>query len=58
MIQLTVVGPGCAKCTLLAQNAREAAESLGLDFDLEKVTDMDRMIELGIMTTPALLATP
>lgn len=55
MLQLTVVGPGCSNCTKLAENTREAAEALGLEFTLEKVTDMTQMIELGVMTPPALL---
>lgn len=55
MVELKVVGPGCSKCTLLAENTRKAAEAVGLEYTLEKVTDMDQMLALGIMTTPALV---
>ncbi len=55
MRKIQVYGPGCAKCNRLAENARQAAEALGLDFTLEKVTDIEAMIALGVITTPALV---
>jgi small redox-active disulfide protein 2 len=54
-MKIQVLGPGCAKCNKLAENARQAAEELGLDYTLEKVTEIDAMIALGVMTTPALV---
>lgn len=54
-MKIQVFGPGCAKCNKLAENARQAAEELGLDYTLEKVTGIDEMIALGVMTTPALV---
>lgn len=54
-MKIQVLGPGCAKCNKLAENARQAAEELGLDYTLEKVTDLETMLQLGIMTTPALV---
>lgn len=55
MKKIQILGPGCAKCNRLAENARQAADELGIEYTLEKVTDIDRMIALGIMTTPALV---
>lgn len=55
MIKIQVLGPGCAKCEKLAANAKEAAEELGLDFTLEKVTDINEILAFGVMTTPALV---
>ena len=55
MLEIKVVGAGCSTCSQLAENTREAADALGLEYTLEDVTDMDRMIELGVLTTPALV---
>jgi len=55
MVKIQVYGPGCAKCNKLAESARQAATELGLEFTLEKVTDLNEMLRLGVMTTPALV---
>lgn len=54
-MKIQVLGPGCPKCNKLAENARQAAEELGLEFTLEKVTDINAMVQMGVMTTPALV---
>ena len=54
MMNLKVYGSGCAKCTKLAAVAEEAAVSVGLEYELEKVTDINEMIQVGIMIPPAL----
>ncbi len=54
MIKLQILGTGCAKCATLALNADVAARSLGLSYALEKVTDMNAIIDAGVMSTPAL----
>ena len=54
MIEIKIYGKGCSKCQLLATNAEQAARELGLDYKLEKVTDMGAIVEAGVMTTPAL----
>ena len=55
MIKIQVLGPGCAKCEKLAANAKQAADELGLDYTLEKVTDLNEILGFGVMTTPALV---
>lgn len=55
MKRLLVLGPGCPKCVKLAEAANEAATQLGLEFELEKVQEIDRIIEFGVMMTPALV---
>ena len=52
---IQVLGTGCAKCTKLAERADEAAKKAGVDYTLEKVTEIDKIIALGVMTTPALV---
>nr|WP_247655443.1 thioredoxin family protein [Stutzerimonas frequens] len=54
MMKLTVYGSGCAKCQQLTANAEAAARRLGLEYQLEKVTDVNAIIDAGIMRTPAL----
>lgn len=55
MKMIQVVGPGCAKCQKLYEHAKKAAEQLGIDFDIEKVTELDAILALGVVTTPALI---
>ena len=49
-----IYGSGCAKCKLLAAHAEAAAESLGITYEIEKITDVNGIIDAGIMRTPAL----
>jgi len=55
MKKLQIVGSGCPKCRQLAANAAVAVGELGLDVEIEKVTDIDAMVKLGVMLTPALV---
>ena len=54
-MKLQILGTGCAKCNQLAAATQAAADRLGLDYEMEKVTDFIRFAELGVMVTPALL---
>ena len=52
---IEVLGPGCAKCQTLAENAKAAIEKLGLDCELAKVSEIDEIVKRGVMMTPALI---
>ncbi|MBQ3388911.1 MAG: TM0996/MTH895 family glutaredoxin-like protein [Thermoguttaceae bacterium] len=52
---IQILGTGCAKCRKLAEVSDAAAKSLGLDYKLEKVTEIEKIVALGVMSTPALL---
>ena len=54
MTKIQVLGPGCQKCKVLAERVNEAVRELGLDCEVEKITDINRIIEFGVMSTPAL----
>ena len=54
MMKFQVLGSGCAKCKALGQHAEAAAQALGLEYELEKVTDMNSIIDAGVTRTPAL----
>ncbi|WP_018249893.1 thioredoxin family protein [Orenia marismortui] len=53
-MKVTVYGGGCKNCITLADNAKAAAKELGIDIELEKVTDMAEIAMAGIMKTPGL----
>ena len=53
-MKVVVYGPGCAKCRELENRVRAALESLSLDEDVEKVSEIDQIIAAGVMITPAL----
>ena len=53
-MKVQILGTGCPKCKLLEQHAREAIQELGIQADVEKVTDIDKIMEMGVMMTPAL----
>jgi small redox-active disulfide protein 2 len=52
--KLQILGTGCAKCKKLAENTEAAAKELGLEYALEKVTDINQIMAFGVMMTPAL----
>jgi small redox-active disulfide protein 2 len=53
-MKIQILGTGCAKCKQLAENAEAAAREMGLDYELEKITDIAGIVRFGVMTTPAL----
>ena len=53
-MKLTIYGSGCAKCKKLTANAETAAQALGLGYEVEKITDVNGIIDAGVMHTPAL----
>ena len=55
MVKLQVLGTGCPKCTKLAENAEAAAKDMGIAFEIEKVTDITKIVTFGVMMTPALV---
>jgi small redox-active disulfide protein 2 len=54
-MKIHILGTGCAKCNQLAAATQAAADRLGLDYEMEKVTDFLRFADFGVMVTPALV---
>ncbi len=54
MRKIQILGTGCPKCKKLAENTETAAKELGLDYEMEKVTDLNAIMAFGVMMTPAL----
>lgn len=55
MISVKVLGPGCKKCQTLEAKVRELVTKNSIDAVVEKVTDIQEMMNYGIMMTPGLV---
>lgn len=55
MKKLQILGTGCPKCQKLSDTAEAAAKELGIAYEMEKVTDLNRIMGFGVMFTPALV---
>ena len=53
MKKIQVIGPGCPKCKQLMSNAEAACRGLAFECEVEKVSDMGKIMEFGVMTVPA-----
>lgn len=54
-MKVEILGTGCTKCKTLEELVKETIDSLGLDAEVIKVTDINKIIEYGVMLTPALV---
>ena len=54
MKKIQILGTGCAKCAKLTENAEKATKELGVEVEVEKVTDIKKIMEFGVMMTPGI----
>jgi len=54
MKKLQILGTGCPKCKMLAELTETTAKDLGIEYEIEKVTDINEIMKYGVMMTPAL----
>jgi len=54
-MKIEILGLGCPKCKKLEENARKALEETGKKAEVKKITDINEIIERGIMVTPAIM---
>ncbi len=54
MKKLQILGTGCPKCKKLAENTETAARALGIEYEIQKVTNIAEIMKFGVMMTPAL----
>jgi small redox-active disulfide protein 2 len=54
-MEIKILGTGCPKCKTLEKNAVDAVNELGLDAEVSKVTDINKIMEYNIMMTPGLV---
>ncbi len=55
MLKIQILGSGCPNCTKLYEMTREAATAAGAQFEIEKVQDIQKIMEFNILATPALV---
>jgi small redox-active disulfide protein 2 len=55
MVTIKVLGSGCANCKRLEANARKAVEMLGIEAEIEKVTEYAEIMKYPILATPGLV---
>lgn len=54
-MKIEVLGMGCAKCSKLEQEVREALKELGIEAEVVKVSDLDKISSYGVLMTPGLV---
>jgi small redox-active disulfide protein 2 len=54
-MRIEILGTGCPKCKLLEDNALKAVSELGKKIEVVKVSEIDKIIDYGVMSTPAIV---
>lgn len=52
---IKVLGSGCASCHALFENAKETVKKIGLSVEVEYITDLQKVMEYGVMSMPVLV---
>jgi small redox-active disulfide protein 2 len=54
MMKIEILGVGCPKCKQLTVNVEAAVKELNIAAEISKVSDIDKIVEYGVLTTPAI----
>lgn len=54
-MRIEILGPGCPKCRKLYENTHKAVKELNLQAEIIKVEEIQKIINAGVMMTPALV---
>lgn len=54
-MEIKVLGTGCAKCKKLEERTKKVLSELGVEASIEKVEDIYKIMQFGVMNTPALV---
>lgn len=52
-MKISIYGAGCKNCNTLYERTKQAASELGIDCEVEKVSELEKIMEAGVMLTPA-----
>ena len=55
MLQIKILGTGCPNCNKLEQEIKKAANNQGIEAEYEKVTDIQKIMDYDILSTPGLV---
>ena len=55
MKKIQILGTGCPKCEKLLELTIQAANELGIEYEIEKIQDINEIIKMGVVITPALV---
>lgn len=55
MKKVEILGVGCPKCKFVGKRVKEIIEELGIDVEIKEITDMSKIMEYGVMATPAVV---
>jgi len=53
-MKIQVLGSGCPTCKTLFERTQQAADELKLDTEVEYITEIDKIVEMGVMSSPVL----
>lgn len=54
-MKVQILGPGCGSCKKLHEQVLKAVKELNMNIEVEYITDIQKIIEAGIMSSPALI---
>jgi small redox-active disulfide protein 2 len=55
MLEIKVLGTGCAKCKTTYNNALEAVKQLAIEANIVKIEDIEEIMKYNVLTTPVLM---
>ena len=55
VLHIKVLGAGCKSCHMQYENVKEAVSALGIDAEVEYITDMEKVMSYGVMSMPAVI---
>jgi len=55
MKKVEILGSGCPKCKFVEKRVKETIEELGIDAEVKEITDVGKIVERGVMATPAVV---
>ena len=55
MLTIKVLGPGCPNCYKVEEITKASLSTMGMDAQIEKITDYNEIVEYGVLSTPGLM---